>query len=136
MSPLTGKTAIVTGASAGIGRGIAERLGADGASVLVNYRSDATGAQAVVDDIVAAGGRAEACAGDISLPDDVESVFATCLKTFGTPDILVNNAGLGALQPLAELDEATYDRVYGLNCRGTLFCLKQTSLHLATVAES
>ena len=59
-----------------------------------------------------------------------ETLFQTCLDTFGQPDILVNNAGVGALLPLAETDEDTFERVFGLNCRGTLFCLKQASLHL------
>lgn len=130
MGDLTGKVAIVTGASSGIGRGIAERLGADGASVLVNYHSDEAGGRETADAITAAGGRAQIVQGDIGVGADVERVFRTCVDTFGRPDILVNNAGLGTLQPLADFDEAAFERCFGLNCRGTLFALKQASLHL------
>ena len=61
---------------------------------------------------------------------DTEALFAACLSAFGQPDILVNNAGIGAMQPLAKTDDETFERVFGLNCRGTLFCLKQAWLHL------
>ena len=130
MSYLTGKVAIVTGASSGIGRGIAERLGAEGASVLVNYHSDEVGGRETADAIIVAGSQADIVQGDVSRGADVERVFQTCLDKFGRPDILVNNAGLGILQPLAEFDEAAFERCFGLNCRGTLFALKQAAIHL------
>ena len=130
MAILEGKVAIVTGASSGIGRGIAERLGRDGAAVLVHYHGDEAGARRTADTIRAGGGHAEIARGDIGVGADVEAVFAQCLERFGRPDILVNNAGLGALQPLAEFDDATFERVFGLNCRGTLHALRQASLHL------
>ena len=130
MGTLTGKIAIVTGASSGIGRGIAERLGREGASVLVNYNSDEQGGRKTADAIIASGAKAAIVQGDMRHHEATETLFQTCLDTFGQPDILVNNAGVGALLPLAETDEETFERVFGLNCRGTLFCLKQASLHL------
>ena len=130
MGTLTGKIAIVTGASSGIGRGIAERLGREGASVLVNYNSDEQGGRESADAIIASGSKAAIVQGDMRHHEATETLFQTCLDTFGQPDILVNNAGVGALLPLAETDEETFERVFGLNCRGTLFCLKQASLHL------
>ena len=130
MAVLTGKVAIVTGASSGIGRGIAQRLAKDGASVLVNYMTDKDGGEATAEVIREAGGQAQAAEGDMRLPKEIEALFATCLKVFGRPDILVNNAGVGVLQPLAEMTEENYEKVFGLNCRGTLFCLKEASLHM------
>ena len=130
MGILTGKVAIVTGASSGIGRGIAERLGRDGASVIVNYHSDEQGGRETAETITASGGQAETVKGNIGNGDDVKAVFEACIAHFGRPDILVNNAGLGVLQPLAEFDDATFERIFGLNCRGTLFALKHASLHL------
>ena len=130
MATLTGKVAIVTGASSGIGRGIAERLGREGASVLVNYGGDEKGGRETADAIIAAGSRAEIVQGDLRRHEDTERLFQACIAAFGPPDILVNNAGVGAMQSLAETDEETFERVFGLNCRGTLFCLKQAALHL------
>ena len=129
--PLGGKVAIVTGASSGIGRGIAERLGADGTAVVVTYHSDEAGGRETARVITEAGGRAHVVACDVTRPADSERLFQTCLDTLGTPDILVNNAGIGSLQPLGEITEEDYERVYGLNAKGTLFCLKQAALHLA-----
>jgi 3-oxoacyl-[acyl-carrier protein] reductase len=127
---LENKVAIVTGASSGIGQGIAERLGAEGAAVVVNYFGHDDRAAETVRLIEAAGGRAVTVQGDVRRADDVQNLFEQCIATFGRPDVLVNNAGMGVLQPLADADEETYDRIYGLNCKGTLFCLKQASLHL------
>ncbi len=130
MGILSDKVAIVTGSSSGIGRGIAERLGRDGASVLVNYHSDKAGAEETAAAIRSSGSKAEIVQGDMRHHVDTETLFAACLSAFGRPDILVNNAGIGAMQPLAETDEETFEQVFGLNCRGTLFCLKQAALHL------
>ena len=130
MGILTGKVAIVTGASSGIGRGIAERLGRDGASVVVNYHRDEAGARATAQAIHTTGSKAEIAHGDMRHAHEVERVFEVCLKAFGRPDILVNNAGIGALQALDETDDETFEKVFGLNCRGTMNALKQASLHL------
>ena len=131
MSFLKGKIAIVTGASSGIGQGIAERLGAEGASVVVNYSADEKGANTTAERIRATGGRALVVQADVTSGEQVEAMFRRCIDELGQPHILVNNAGKGALQPLAEFDEATFEDVYGLNVKGTLNCLKQASLHLA-----
>ena len=131
MGTLTGKIAIVTGASSGIGQGIAVRLAADGATVLIDYHAQADGAKATLDAIEAAGGKGASFKADVRSDADVKALFEHCVATFGKPDILVNNAGKGALQPLAEFDDATFDDVYGLNVKGTLHCLKYASIHLA-----
>lgn len=127
---LHGKIAVVTGASSGIGQGIAERLGSEGASVVVHYHGSEPGARQTAERIEAVGSRAITVAADIRRPAEVEHLFDQCLTAFGRPDIVVNNAGMGVLQPLAETDEDTYDQVFGLNCKGTLFCLRQASRHL------
>jgi 3-oxoacyl-[acyl-carrier protein] reductase len=130
MKTLHGKVAIVTGASSGIGKGIAERLGREGASVMVGYRSDEAGAAETARTIRDSGSNSAIVQGDMRNYADAERLFEACLKAFGRPDILVNTAGIGAMQSLADTDEATFELVFGLNCRGTLFCLKQASIHL------
>ena len=131
MGTLSGKVAIVTGASSGIGQGIAERLAADGAAVIVNYSAHEAGAEATLAAIQQAGGRASIFKADVREDADVDALFEHCRTEFGKPDILVNNAGKGVLQPLAEFDDATFQDVYGLNVKGTLNCLRYASLHLA-----
>ncbi len=99
MGELTGKVAIVTGASKGIGAGIAKGLAAAGAAVVVNYASSKTGADRVVDDITAAGGRALALQADVSNAADVQRLFAETTAAFGRLDVLVNNAGVFQFEP-------------------------------------
>jgi 3-oxoacyl-[acyl-carrier protein] reductase len=129
--PLEGKVALVTGASSGIGRGIAERLAADGARVAINYRHGRDGAEAAEQTIRAGGGEAALVQGDVSNDADVARMFAFVAETFGTPDILVNNAGRGTMQPLAETTDAIFDEIYGLNVKGVLHGLKHAALNLA-----
>lgn len=131
MGFLDGKIAIITGASSGIGQGIAERLGSEGAAVIVNYHSDEAGAKTTLAAIEKAGGRGAIAKADVQREADVKAMFEACIATFGQPHILVNNAGRGALLPLAEFEDKVFDDVYGLNVRGTLHCLKYASLHLA-----
>ncbi len=100
MSRLAGKVAIVTGASKGIGAGIAEKLGAEGASVIVNYATSKAGADAVVKRIQAKGGKAIAVQADVSKPEDIARLFTETKSTFGRLDILVNNAGIYEFRPL------------------------------------
>src|ERR1700709_2400406 len=100
MSKLKGKIAIVTGASKGIGAGIAKQLASDGASVIVNYASDKTGAEATVAAIVKAGGKATAVGASVSDASAIDTLFAQAKKTYGTVDILVNNAGVYKFAPL------------------------------------
>jgi len=97
---LTGQVAVVTGASKGIGAGIAKALGAEGASVVVNYSSSKEGADRVVQEIVAKGGKAIAVQGDVSKQADITRVFAETKKAYGKLNILVNNAGVYEFAPL------------------------------------
>ena len=120
MSNLQGKVAIVTGASKGIGAGIAKALGAAGASVVVNYASDRQGADKAVADIKAKGGKAVAVRGDVSKVEDVKTLVAETRKAFGRLDVLVNNAGVYKFAPLEEISEAEYQRQFGVNVLGPL----------------
>ena len=103
MKKLEGKVAVVTGASKGIGAGIAKQLAAEGAAVVVNYASSREGADRTVAEIAAAGGKAIAVQGDVSKKEDIVRLFAETKKAFGTLDILVNNAGVYAFTPLEEI---------------------------------
>ena len=120
MPRLKGKVAVVTGASKGIGAGIAERFGAEGAKVVVNYSSDRAGADRVVNKIKQAGGEAVAVQADVSKKQDVERMFAESKKAFGKLDILVNNAGVYELKPLEEIDDAHFHRIFDINVLGLL----------------
>jgi 3-oxoacyl-[acyl-carrier protein] reductase len=121
MANLKGKVAIVSGASKGIGAAIAERLAADGAAVVVNYAKSAAGAEAVVARIAARGGKAKAAHADLSKPAEVKTLVEAAVRDFGRLDILVNNAGVYEFLPLEEIDEAHFDRQFGLNVKGLLF---------------
>ena len=120
MSKLQGKVAVVTGASKGIGAGIAKALGAAGASVVVNYASDKAGADKAVADIKAKGGQAIAVKGDVSKSADVKRLFEETRKAYGKLDVLVNNAGVFKFAPLEQADEAEYQRQFGINVWGTI----------------
>ena len=127
MTNLTGKVAIVTGSSRGIGRGIAERLGRDGAAVVINYSGSEEEAKEVVNAIVAAGGKAMAIQASLSRIEDIRRLFAETIDHFGQLDILVNNAGTGIVAPIAQVTEEEYDKVFDLNVRGVLFALQEAS---------
>src|ERR1700750_2476904 len=105
MSKLNNKVAVVTGASKGIGAGIAKALAAEGASVGVNYASSKADAERVVGDIAKAGGKAVSIQGDVSKASDVQRLFAETKKKFGRLDVLVNNAGVYGFAPLADITE-------------------------------
>jgi 3-oxoacyl-[acyl-carrier protein] reductase len=120
MSNLHGKVAVVTGASKGIGAGIARALGAAGAAVVVNYAYDRAGADKAVADIKAKGGKAIAVKGDVSKSADVKHLFDETRKAFGKLDVLVNNAGVFKFAPLEETTEAEYQRQFGINVLGPL----------------
>jgi 3-oxoacyl-[acyl-carrier protein] reductase len=121
MAKLTGKVAVVSGASKGIGAGIAEELAKDGAAVIVNYSSSPEGAQAVVKKIKAAGGKAKAVQADLSQPGEAKKLIDAAVAEFGKLDILVNNAGVYSFVPLEKIDEQHYDRIFSLNVKGLLF---------------
>jgi 3-oxoacyl-[acyl-carrier protein] reductase len=120
MGKLTNKVAVVTGASKGIGAGIAKALAADGASVVVNYASSKEGADKVVADIKAKGGKAVAVHGDVSKQADISKLFAETKKAFGRLDVLVNNAGVYEFSPLGEVTEAQFHKMFDLNVLGLI----------------
>lgn len=122
---LTGKTALVTGASKGIGAAIAQRLAADGATVVVNYASSRTAADAVVGAIAKAGGKAVAIQADVSKEPDVLRLFAEAKAAVGRIDILVNNAGVYEFGPIDEFTEAGYRRMFDLNVLGLLLTTRE-----------
>ncbi len=124
MGKLTGKVAVVTGASKGIGAGIAKALGREGASVVVNYASDRAGAERVAADIVQTGGKAVVIGASVAKTADISALFAEVKQQFGRLDILVNNAGVFGPTPLESLEEEEFDRQYGTNVKGLLFTTK------------
>ena len=124
---LAGKVALVTGASRGIGRAIALRLGRAGASVVVNYATNADKAHQVVDLIKAGGAQAVAIQADISVPADVARLFEEAGDAFEGLDIVVNNVGAYFVKPLTEVTEAEFDQLFNLNVRGTFFALQEAA---------
>lgn len=124
MAKLTGKTALVTGASKGIGAGIAKALGAAGANVVVNYASDKAGADRVVAEITGQGGKAVAVGASVAKSADIETLFAETKKAFGPVDILVNNAGVYTFSPIDQLEESEIDRIFDTNVKGLLLTTK------------
>jgi len=125
MSKLKNKVAVVTGASKGIGAGIAKGLAAEGASVVVNYASSREGADRVVAEIVKNGGKAIAVQGDVSKSSDVRRLFAETQKTFGTLDVLVNNAGVYEFAALGEITEEHFHRQFNTNVLGLLLASQE-----------
>lgn len=129
MSQLSGKVAIVTGASKGIGAGIARALAAAGGSVIVNYASAKDDAERVVHEIVARDGKAIAAQGDVSRAEDVKRLFAQAKATFGAPSILVNNAGIYRFQALEAISEEQYRRQFDVNVLGVILATQQALEH-------
>src|ERR1700688_889030 len=125
MNRLKGKVAVVTGASKGIGASIAEHLAAEGASVVVNYSSSKSGADGVVERIVAKGGKAIAVQGDVSKEADITKLFAETKKAYGKVDILVNNAGVYEFAPLEAITEELFHKQFNLNVLGVLLTTKE-----------
>jgi 3-oxoacyl-[acyl-carrier protein] reductase len=127
MSKLNGKVAVVTGASKGIGAGIAKALAAEGAAVVVNYASSREGADKVVDAIRKNGGKAIAAQGDVAKASDVERLFKETKKAFGAIDILVNNAGVYDFAPLEQITEDHYRRIFDTNVLGLLLASREAA---------
>ncbi|WP_280358687.1 SDR family oxidoreductase [Nocardia otitidiscaviarum] len=122
MGALTGKTALVTGGSRGIGRGIAERLGRDGARVAVHYNGDTVAAKETVAAIEAAGGSAFAIQATLGVPGDVRTLFDAFDAQADGLDILVNNAGIdGIREPIGGTDEQSFDRAFAVNTKAPFF---------------
>jgi 3-oxoacyl-[acyl-carrier protein] reductase len=128
---LESKVAIVTGASRGIGRAIAERLSRDGAAVVVNYAGSERQAQEVVAGIEKSGSRASAVRADVSKVADVGRLFDATFERFGRLDILVNNAGVILYKLLADTTEEEFDRLFAVNVKGTYFCCQQAAKRMA-----
>jgi|SRR5689334_1361252 3-oxoacyl-[acyl-carrier protein] reductase len=125
MSRLEGKVAVVTGASKGIGASIAEHFGAEGASVVVNYASSKSGADAVVKRIAAKGGKAIAVQADVSQPKDVTRLFAETKAAYGKLDVLVNNAGIYEFAPLESITPEHFHKQFNLNVLGLLLTTQE-----------
>ncbi|MEO8368945.1 MAG: glucose 1-dehydrogenase [Candidatus Solibacter sp.] len=125
MSKLTGKIAVVTGASKGIGASIAEHLAAEGASVVVNYATSKSGADAVVKRIIDKGGKAIAVQADVSQPEQIARLFSETKKAYGTLDILVNNAGIYEFSPLETVTPEHFQKQFNLNVAGLLFTTQE-----------
>ena len=127
---LSGKVAIVTGASRGIGRKIAEELAGNGAKVVINYASSPEKAEEVVAGITSNGGEAVAVQADISKVSEVEKLFQETLKAFGKIDILVNNAGIMITKTIEGITEEDFDKLFAINVKGTYFACQQAAKHL------
>ncbi|HLW51540.1 MAG TPA: glucose 1-dehydrogenase [Candidatus Angelobacter sp.] len=130
MTNVKAKVAVVTGASKGIGAAIAQKLGEQGAKVVVNYARDKAGADRVVNKIKQAGGHAVAVQADVSRPEDIKKLFDETAKSYGNVDILVNNAGVYDFKPLEAVDEAHFRRHFDLNVLGLLLTTKEAVAHM------
>jgi 3-oxoacyl-[acyl-carrier protein] reductase len=129
MSKLQGKVAVVTGASKGIGAGIAKALAAAGASVVVNYATAKADAERVVGEITSGGGKAIAVRGDVAKAADVRRLFRETKEAFGGVDVLVNNAGVYQFQPLDEVTEEEFHRQFNINVLGLIQATREAASH-------
>jgi 3-oxoacyl-[acyl-carrier protein] reductase len=129
MGKLTNKVAVVTGSSKGIGAGIAKGLAAEGAAVVVNYASSKEGAERVVSEIKAKGGKAVAVHGDVAKAKDVQRLFAETKKAFGRLDVLVNNAGVYEFAPLEQVTEEQFHRLFDTNVLGLILATQEAARH-------
>lgn len=125
--PLTSKAALVTGASKGVGKGIAIELARQGCDIAVNFNSDQRGAEQTVREIEGAGRRAVAIQANVALSTDVDRMFADAAAVFGRLDILVNNAGVQTWKPLLDLEESEWDRTIDTNLKGCFLCTQRAA---------
>lgn len=130
MTKLSGKVAVVTGASKGIGAGIAKALAKQGASVVVNYNSGKDDADSVVAEITSAGGTAVAVQADVSKPEQAEGLIETAVEHYGRLDILVNNAGIYRFAGIEDVTEESFRTHFDLNVLGVLMTMKAATRHL------
>ncbi len=128
----SGKVALVTGGSGGIGSAIARRFARDGAWLAVHYNSHAEPAENLVEELVSAGGKAIAVGADLTEPQAVKKLFERVIECFGQIDIVVANAGISApRQPIAEVDDETIERVFAVNMRATFFVMREAARKVA-----
>jgi 3-oxoacyl-[acyl-carrier protein] reductase len=130
MTDKTGKVAIVTGASRGIGAAVAERLASDGFAVIINYSSDARSAETLERKIKDNGGRALAAKADVSNPNAVRDMFDAAERTFGGVDVLINNAGIMKLAKIADSDDALFDQQIAINLKGSFIAMREAAKRL------
>ena len=135
MSKLTGKVAVVTGASKGIGAAIAKSLAAEGASVVVNYASSKSGADNVVSAITSSGGKAIAVKGDVSHAAEAQGIIDAAVKNFGHLDILVNNSGVYEMSPIESFTEEHYNKIFNVNVLGLLLTTQAAVKYLGEGAS-
>lgn len=133
---LTGKVAVVTGASKGIGAAIARQLAYEGAAVVVNYASSKSGADKVVSEITSTGGKAVAVPADVAKKADIERLFAETEKAFGRLDVLVNNAGVYEFLPLEQITEEHFHKQFNLNVLGLLLTTQEALKHFNSTGGS
>ncbi len=126
------KTAIITGASGGLGSAVAKRLAKDGFAITVNYSGHSGPAEKLVAEIKSAGAKAIAIQADVTNPAEVENLFKQTLAAFGGIDVVVHSAGIMPLFPIAAGDIATFDKVIAINLRGTFLVLSQAAQHVAS----
>ena len=130
--PIMTRSAIVTGASGGLGGAVARRLANDGFAIAMNYSGNSDPAQKLVAELKAAGGQAIAVQGDVTDPGDVENLFKQTLATFGGIDVVVHSSGIMPLLPIAAGDIATFDKVIAVNLRGAFLVLAHAARHIAS----
>jgi 3-oxoacyl-[acyl-carrier protein] reductase len=135
MSKLKDKVAVVTGASKGIGAAIAKALAAEGASVVVNYASSKSGADAVVDAILSAGGKAVAVGGDVSRAAEARGIIEAAIKHFGRLDILVNNSGVYEFAPIEAITEEHFHKIFNVNVLGAVLTTQAAMKYLGEGAS-
>lgn len=131
MARFEGKTALITGASGGIGGAIAVKLASEGAKIAIHYGGNEAKAKETLTAVEAAGGTGEIFQADISSVAAIQAMFAAIMSSFGKLDILVNNAGMGEMKPISEVDEAFYDRMFEVNTKGYFFCIQEAAKHLS-----
>src|SRR5277367_3120233 len=130
MSKLSNRVAVVTGASKGIGAGIAKALAAEGASVVVNYASSKNGADTVVKEIADAGGKAVAVGGDVSKAAEAQGIIDAAIKNYGRLDILVNNSGVYEFAPLEGVTEESFHKMFNINVLGAILITQAAVKHI------
>jgi 3-oxoacyl-[acyl-carrier protein] reductase len=136
MGRLQGKVAVVSGASKGIGAAIAKVMAREGASVVLAYASDDSGANAVVEAIQTVGGRAVACRMNVAVESEVQTLFRRAIEAFGRVDVLVNNAGVYSVQNIEDVTAEEFHRQFDVNVLGTLFMIKEAVKHYGDAGGS